>query len=177
MTANELQKRFQEVMERTVDGRSFLRMELRDRMAVMAKLGRELILNGIGEFFVAAVVTASDVVFPANVISDDHHKQEIKRYLVDLASKANALCVIVVMEAWGVKATPENFQPHLPHSLHPNRQEVLVVNAKDYFEHLAGIQIIQRSEGKVDFGDLQVGSSPKSWLDEWQAKAPNTTVC
>lgn len=177
MTTEDLKERFEKIIEQTVDRGVLIRMELRDRMAVMAKLGQELIHEGIREFFVAAVIAASDVVFPATVISGDDHKAEIQRGLIELANKANALCVIIVMEAWTVKGTAENFQPHLRISEHPNRQEVLVVDAKDYFEHLTGLQFISRSEENTEFGELQVGSSPRSWLDEWQVKVPTTTAC
>lgn len=177
MSTSNLENLFQAVISQMVDGSALRQMDLRDRMEVMANLGRELMKHGIGEFFVAAVVKDSDVVFPATVITDDHHMQEIKNSLIDLADKTNALCVIIVMEGWGVKATPENFQPHLRHSEHPNRQEVLVIDGKDYFEHLTGMQFIRRSEDGVDFDELQIGTSPKSWLDEWQVKVPTTMAC
>ena len=177
MTQEDLRAQFQQVIDQSVDGRALFSMELRDRMVEMAKLGREIIRSGIKEFFVAAVITASDVVFPATVIYDDDHKEEIRKGLIELANKANALCVIIVAQAWGIEGTAENFQPHLPHSEHPNRIETLVVDAKDYFEHLTGLQFIRRSEEGVDLDELQIGTSPRSWLDEWQVKVSTTTAC
>jgi len=177
MTQEDLRARFQQVIDQTVDGRKLFSMELGDRMAEMAKLGREIVRIGIEEFFVAAVMTASDVVFPATVIYGDDHKEEIKKRLIALAHERNPLCVIIVMPAWGVKATPENFQPYLRNSEHPDRQEALVVDGKDQFEHLTGIQFIRRSENNVDFGELQIGSSGRSWLDEWHVKTPAVPTC
>lgn len=177
MLTNNLEERFHQVIERTVDDKALLQMELRDRMAVMAKLAQELIRSHIEQFFVAAVVTESGVVFPANVVTDDYHKEAIQNSVIELAHRANALCVIIVMMAWAVKKTPENVQPHLRHSEHPERQEVLVLDGKDYFEHLMGMQSIRRTEGRVDFGQLEIGSSPRSLLDQWQVKAPTTTDC
>lgn len=105
-------------------------------------------------------------MFPATVVRGDEHKAEIQKSLVELANKVTALSVIIVMEAWAIKRTAENFQPHLRISEHPNHQEVLVLDAKDYFEHLTGLQFISRSEEKIEFEELQIGSSPRSWLDE-----------
>lgn len=177
MSASNLEKMFQAVIAAMVDSKALLRMDLRDRMAVMANLGRELIRHGISKFFVAAVITESEVVFPATVVTDDHHKEEIRNSLVELANKVNALCVLIVMEGWAVKGTAENFQPLLRHSEHPNRQEVLLIDAKDYFEHLTGMQFTSRSEGNVEFGELQIGSNPKSWLTEWQVKPSTSMTC
>lgn len=177
MNDQDLQKRFTKITDEAMGGETLLNMGIRDRMQLMAKVGRAIMREGISPFFMAAIVTAHDVVFPATVIGDDKHKDAVERGIVELANKLNAQCVIFVTEAWGAKTTAADADRGLRPSLDPRRKEFLVVVAKDFFTHLYGMQRINRTKKGIEFEELEITPTSSSWLDQWEVKPAATTSC
>ena len=90
-------------------------------------------------------------------MTDEKHKEFLRRLLVTFAKKVNACAVMLVSEAWIAVCSPEEFEEfHGPVREHPDRKEALILHGRTSFINRLKTQEFTKTEdGSYIFGATQ----------------------
>jgi hypothetical protein len=138
-------------------------VDLRGKVRMMAGLSQELVRRGKDYFFLAAVISGDSFVFCSAELGGGGMKSALQEMVIELAIINNADCLVTASLGW-LGPPDSTLRP----SMNPARQEVIMVGAKDNFEHLGAWQDIQRHDNEVTFGDFEIYSAKQSWLDGYR---------
>lgn len=137
--------------------------DLEGKMEIIAGVTQEFILSGCESPLIAAIVKDEYFCFlPIYEIGGLDDKEAVRQKILDLAVEHDADCVVVGGAAW---SAPDATSPRP--SLHPRRSELVIVMARDASSHLLGSQKIVRRGDAMTFGDLQITSRGRTWLDDF----------
>jgi hypothetical protein len=140
-----------------------VKVDLKEKMEIMAGFAQELLRLGRETIFLAAVPKGDSFFFLPTEIFSHEEKEAVQRQVIDWATENGADCIVSAFTAW---ASPH--RSGLRPSKHPHKKEVLSVVAKDKYQHVVGMQEIRRRGKQVSFGALEYADSVQSWLDDYK---------
>jgi len=141
--------------------------DLKGRIEYMAEGAQLLMIRGLDDFLLAAVISGPEAWLVLGQMTDDNAKQQIQGKVIELAEYRRADCLLTASPAWMAPAS-NDARP----STHRLRKKVIAVIGKDNYEILGGMQEISESQGKISFGELEVYPAEHSWLDAYRHLTP-----
>jgi hypothetical protein len=143
--------------------------DLRNRMQAVAQIAQLWIRNGGNNVFIAAVMRGRDGVVVMDEVTESPHDMALKARVIERAYETTADSLVVVYEAWMAPSEKLADQASfLPPSLHPQKEEVLVVLGKDHWEQICWVYPLHRSGTEVFFGEIASMLVFESFLDEYR---------
>ncbi len=139
-------------------------VDLETRIKMMTEFVEYLLQQGMERLWIAAFVGKDSSTMFAEVIKDEEHEGELEKITYMLAAWGHAQCVMVANDSWAVVDEDVALSSDL--SLHPNRKEGIMVDARDSFRHLGAFKLFTRSSDRIHFDEvLTIEPVEESWFD------------